>query len=95
MFRVLSKALAALVVATPLFADTEDSNMSALFQQETRALNAASAAHLQRLVTPASADANSVKSLRYDAKWLASQAIEAQGEAWQCLTEALYFEARG
>ncbi|ETX16647.1 cell wall hydrolase SleB [Roseivivax halodurans JCM 10272] len=95
MFRVLSKALAALVVATPLLADTDDSNMSALFNQEARALNAASAAHLQRLVTPASANGSSVKAMRYDTAWLANQSIEATGDAWQCLTEALYFEARG
>ncbi|WP_234984194.1 cell wall hydrolase [Roseivivax jejudonensis] len=55
-------------------------------------MNAASAAHLQRLVTTPD---NAVKSLRYDARWLSQHPFDAGGRDWQCLTEALYFEARG
>ncbi len=33
--------------------------------------------------------------LRYDAAWLAAQPVPEGGAEWQCLTEALYFEARG
>lgn len=33
--------------------------------------------------------------LRYDAAWLASQPAPNGDEEWQCLTKALYFEARG
>ena len=57
------------------------------------ALNAASAAHLQRLVTPA--PEGGVKSLRYDSGWLSAQPAAAGGKEWSCLAQALYFEARG
>ncbi len=33
--------------------------------------------------------------LRYDAAWLAAQPTPEGDAEWQCLTEALYFEARG
>lgn len=33
--------------------------------------------------------------LRYDASWLASQSAPKGDAEWQCLTQALYFEARG
>ena len=33
--------------------------------------------------------------LRYDAAWLASQPAPSGDAEWQCLTKALYFEARG
>ena len=33
--------------------------------------------------------------VRYDAAWLASLPAPSGGSDWQCLTEALYFEARG
>lgn len=33
--------------------------------------------------------------LRYDAAWLASQPAPTGDAQWQCLTKALYFEARG
>ncbi len=93
MFRLLSIVLTCLAFAAPLHADDGGDEMEGLFSQESRALNAASAAHLQRLVTPAPEGA--VKSLRYDERWLAEQELEASGEEWSCLTEALYFEARG
>ncbi|SFE07536.1 cell wall hydrolase [Roseivivax sediminis] len=91
MFRVLVATLAALVCAAPIHAQGDDDGVTKVLRQETRALNAASAAHLQRLVTPKSV----VKDLRYNQAWLAGQPFEAGGRDWQCLTEALYFEARG
>lgn len=33
--------------------------------------------------------------MRHDASWLAAQPKPAGGSDWQCLTKALYFEARG
>ena len=33
--------------------------------------------------------------VRYDAAWLGSLPAPSGGSDWQCLTEALYFEARG
>lgn len=33
--------------------------------------------------------------LRYDSDWVAAQAPAAQGREWECLSRAVYFEARG
>jgi spore germination cell wall hydrolase CwlJ-like protein len=41
------------------------------------------------------AKAGDVALLRYDAEWLASQPAPTGDAEWQCLTTALYFEARG
>ena len=48
-----------------------------------------------RRPVPRPADAPSFAAIHYDDEWLA-QRPKASGDAsWQCLTEALYFEARG
>lgn len=36
-----------------------------------------------------------LKTVSYDPAWLASQPAAKGGEEWQCLAQALYFEARG
>lgn len=41
------------------------------------------------------AKAGELTVLRYDAAWLASQPSPKGDAEWQCLTKALYFEARG
>lgn len=41
------------------------------------------------------AKAGDLTVLRYDATWLASQPAPQGDAEWQCLTKALYFEARG
>jgi spore germination cell wall hydrolase CwlJ-like protein len=41
------------------------------------------------------AKAGDLTLLRYDAAWLASQPAPTGDAEWQCLTKALYFEARG
>ena len=81
-------ALAALTAVTPVKADIDN-----LVGEEQRALNAAASAHLQRLVSPA--PEGQVKALQYSANWLAAQPAAAGGSEWECLAEALYFEARG
>lgn len=48
------------------------------------------------LPTPRKAGAsNEVLATKYSSKWLASQPAPRQDAEWRCLTEALYFEARG
>ena len=91
MIRALSLCLA--LVATALPAQAEMTKAAKrLFAVEQNALTAASPAHLRRLVTPVSAPARGVD---YDKAWLASQPRASGGKEWQCLSEALYFEARG
>ncbi|PIE16586.1 MAG: cell wall hydrolase [Rhodobacterales bacterium] len=36
-----------------------------------------------------------VRVIKYTRKWLNSQPVASGGSEWKCLTEALYFEARG
>ena len=81
-------ALAATTAISPASADIDS-----LLGEEARALNAAASAHLQRLVAPA--PEGSVKALQYSADWLAAQPAAKGNSEWQCLAEALYFEARG
>lgn len=91
MFRVLlMAAVAAVLAAAPLRADVAGKDFGSVMRAETRALNSASAEHLQRLVTPAP-----LRTAQYSASWVAAQPATGKGSEWQCLKEALYFEARG
>ncbi|MHA6346497.1 cell wall hydrolase [Roseivivax sp. CAU 1761] len=96
MFRVLVSAAAAIVAASSAQANggAERNNLGTLLAQETRVLASASASHLQRLVTPETTGV--ATDIRYDTSWLSRQPAAKEGGAeWTCLTEALYFEARG
>jgi spore germination cell wall hydrolase CwlJ-like protein len=77
--------------------------MSAVLGAEYRTV---AAIPQQRLASLASGPNGAVRSgkkakagdltlLRYDAAWLASQPAPTGDAEWQCLTTALYFEARG
>lgn len=67
-----------------------------LVSLETKALARAKSGHLQSLVTPIPASAiMGAGKIRYDRAWLASQPAAKGGAEWECLAEALYFEARG
>ncbi|WP_299933445.1 cell wall hydrolase [uncultured Pelagimonas sp.] len=103
MIRCLS-LVAAIVGASvfasqPAFADSTHGKAKRLMSMEQRALNNANAAHLTKLVTvipqatPASLPGGS--NVRYNKIWLASQPRANGGSEWRCLSEALYFEARG
>lgn len=73
-------------------------DIATLLGQEKTALGKIPSARLQALVTPpalVSAKAASTDAVPFDAAWLAAQPA-AKGDAqFQCLAEALYFEARG
>lgn len=62
-----------------------------LISLERRALDDAATAHLGRLLMGPGAP----RMPRYDAAWLATQPKAAGDSQWECLAEALYFEARG
>ncbi|WP_425073116.1 cell wall hydrolase [Sagittula sp. S175] len=67
-----------------------------LVNLETKALARAQSGHLKSLVTPIPAAAiQGAGKIRYDAQWLAAQPQAQGGAEWECLSEALYFEARG
>ncbi|MFV0358903.1 cell wall hydrolase [Tropicimonas sp.] len=44
---------------------------------------------------PRPADLKTASNVRYERAWLDRQPYSTGGEEWQCLAEALYFEARG
>jgi len=74
-----------------------DSNMRRLLGAEKSALDALGKRRMERLVKPLreEAAASTVPELRYDAAWLSGLPAATGGAEWQCLSEALYFEARG
>lgn len=91
-------AAAGIVVAamTPARADTNiselESGLAALLDQEYAALSSAGARRAVRMLDGADGEGG---GLRYDVEWLASLERAEGGEEWRCLTEAIYFEARG
>ncbi|SIS79108.1 Cell Wall Hydrolase [Roseivivax lentus] len=93
MGRITKLALALILAALPVHAELKETNMSKVLNQEARSLNAAATAHLQRLVTPA--PESSIKGMQFNSAWLDAQRYRTGGAQWQCLSEALYFEARG
>ncbi|WP_425100070.1 cell wall hydrolase [Tropicibacter sp. S64] len=67
-----------------------------LYLMEQKALGRAGSAHLGDLVTPVALEVGAGSSrLNYSNDWLARQPRAQGGAEWRCLSEALYFEARG
>ncbi|MFZ7090099.1 cell wall hydrolase [Primorskyibacter sp. 2E233] len=63
---------------------------------EQSALGKAGSAHLKQLVTPVSLTGAGIKGgVGYSKDWLSRQPRATGGAEWHCLSEALYFEARG
>lgn len=93
MIKAIVIALAALSVAVPAAAEVKQDNIRRLVRLEQRGLKSAQQSHLNGLITPVSTGA--VRGFNYDRAWLASQPKASGGAQFQCLAEALYFEARG
>lgn len=66
--------------------------VTAVLGQEHSGLTGLGAGRVARL---ASAPGRAVTDVSYSEDWIAAQPVATGGEQWQCLTEALYFEARG
>ncbi len=96
MLRCLSLCLLLLSPAMPARAELSQS-AAQLFRLEQKALSRVGGGHLKRLVTPlpVAAPAATRGRPRYDLSWLNAQPRASGGSEWRCLTEALYFEARG
>jgi len=74
------------------------SRLSAVLGQERQALSAVPEERLRLLTTLPADDDNSdliQSGLIYDRGFLAAQPAPQGGPQWECLAEALYFEARG
>ncbi|MGB8621235.1 MAG: cell wall hydrolase [Paracoccaceae bacterium] len=75
-----------------------DGRLTELLGAEKSALSAMGDSRLERLVAPVQPvqdGTGKVPDIRYDPEWLASQPDATGGAQFKCLSEALYFEARG
>ncbi len=73
------------------------SRLGALLGQERQALDIVSSSHFAMLTAPTSLarDRQEKPSETYTTEFLAEQPAPEGDAQWECLTEALYFEARG
>lgn len=79
--------------ASPLILGVE---LASLIAGEHSAVGTIGGAELARLEPRATTGRNPrPDQIQYDAAWLASLPAATGGSEWQCLAEALYFEARG
>ena len=69
-----------------------DDGLESIFREEERAL--AVPGHAQERIV-ATLGSRRPEAVRYDASYLETLPEASGGEAWRCLSEALYFEARG
>ena len=83
-------AAIAMWVGKAVLAQDVGQTLTFLLGQERSALDSVGNARLQKLAKGPALD-----EFIYDRAWLESQPAAKGGEDWQCLTEALYFEARG
>ena len=76
-----------------------EERLSDLLGQEREALSVVPAARLSALTAPPPAGDRGVpvspEAISYDPAFLASLPPASGGDEWRCLSEALYFEARG
>jgi spore germination cell wall hydrolase CwlJ-like protein len=74
-----------------------DGRVSAVLVTEKRALGSVSEKRLRQLVSsqPMARTLDPVTAVTYSNAWLDKQPLAKGAAEWQCLAEALYFEARG
>lgn len=97
---ILGQAAAADVSVSQSNAPTADiaGAMTSLLGVENATLRALPEAKLAAIAAGPKVAQKPVKGatvIRYDAAWLAAQPEPTGGEAWACLSQAVYFEARG
>ena len=98
---IISACIAATVSfgASPALADEVlSSRLSAILGQEREALSVVPDSRLSLLTSLPPADERGVdteSSVIYDRTFLSSLPVASGGGEWECLAEALYFEARG
>ncbi len=102
MFRFVSVVAAVFMTVAPSFAQDQSltaSRLSEVLGVEREGLANIGSAGLTALTAlPPAKERNiktSPKTLDYSREWLASLPATKGGAEWQCLAEALYFEARG
>ncbi|MCV6596952.1 MAG: cell wall hydrolase [Mangrovicoccus sp.] len=75
---------------------TVEHRLDTMFGQERQGLSSKRENLLTRLMKrPAQRDESKAPKVQYTKAWLAKQPEPRGGDAWYCLAEAIYFEARG
>lgn len=102
MYKVIRAALVAALVCLPALTASADelmaSRLGALLGQERQALSVVPDSRLNLLTSLPAAEERGIvtrNGVIYDRAFLASKPVASGDEQWECLTEALYFEARG
>jgi spore germination cell wall hydrolase CwlJ-like protein len=91
MQRLLVSLIAAILLL-PLAAFANDDQAKALLRTETKGLSSVTAKNLKNMIaTPVS----SGSGVQFSRAWLDAQPKAKGDTQWKCLSEALYFEARG
>ncbi len=73
----------------PVLANSQQA--SALAEIESKGLRSVGSERLENMISAANAGSD----IEFSRNWLASQPKASGGAQWKCLSEALYFEARG
>lgn len=92
--RIVKMIAVGLAMALPVSATAELSDIDAAVKKEQSLLGAIPQNKLRALVSP-SPKARGEDFRMYDSGWLSAQPAASGGKEWECLAEALYFEARG
>ena len=98
----VSMSLASVSRAEVVLSQSDDPNvllgaqLEILLSREHVALGKLKAAKLEKLASvPANRKFERAAPARYSRAWIDAQPVVKGDESWQCLSEALYFEARG
>ncbi|MDF1718840.1 MAG: cell wall hydrolase [Antarcticimicrobium sp.] len=96
MRRLLTVAAVVSTVLAPLAASA-DTGLKGLFQREQSSLNTVPGTRLQSMLTGTRPKKSKAKPLplSFSRAWVDAQPEPEGGDNWKCLSEALYFEARG
>lgn len=91
---LLALVLGALSCA-PIAATASSKNAQDLARIEQQGLKSVGEARLNAMLVPAAAAAPGNSNIEYSRSWIDAQPKASGSEQWKCLSEALYFEARG
>ncbi|HKL69693.1 cell wall hydrolase [Salibaculum sp.] len=96
---VLAAAVAFVPIGTAATAELLETRLATLLGQEREAIRMVPNSRMSALTAPPSPVARKAETaegtILYDNAFLARQPAPEGGAQWECLTEALYFEARG
>ena len=98
IFASLTFAILSFSMSAASAEDILETRLGALLGQEREALSIVPDSRMSLLTKLPSAEDRGVQTqsgVIYDASFLASRPAADGGEQWECLAEALYFEARG